>query len=162
MLNEDYMENINQLPVALTVQLFAGDDNQYIFKEQLGDNQATTTFRWSSMEHQLTIEINDPTGIIPPNRQLNLLEITSGQTVVVSGVQETNTTFVTPIQVDEEQRSSQLIYQKLVKCRLDFDLKQKIYQAIQNKTNLNQAILTLQSMARQVVSEMLSEVLLSK
>lgn len=161
-LNEDYMENINQLPVALTVQLFAGDDNQYSFKEQLGDNQATTTFRWSSVKHQLTIEINDPAGIIPPNRQLDLVEITSGQTVVVSGVQETNTTFVTPIQVDGEQLSSQLIYQKLVKCRLDFDLKQKIYQVVQNTTNLNQVILTLQSMAPQVVSEMLSEVLLSK
>jgi len=69
---------------------------------------------------------------------------------------------VTPIQVDGEQLSSQLIYQKLVKCRLDFDLKQKIYQVVQNTTNLNQVILTLQSMAPQVVSEMLSEVLLSK
>ncbi|MFC6177051.1 TIM-barrel domain-containing protein [Companilactobacillus huachuanensis] len=70
--NPDYMNDLENLPTNIQVEVFAGRDGSYEMVEHLGDKIAKTLFTWNELEESLKWIVNDPDNIIPKYRQISL------------------------------------------------------------------------------------------
>lgn len=108
--NPNYMEDVDQLPNKLRVEVFPGQDAQYALIEHQAGKVAKTIFSWSDQSRKLIWKIVGATEIIPVDRKINY--------IVVSYQKET---------VIQEMKT------RLQSAKISFDLKQEIYQRFISK-----------------------------
>lgn len=104
--NPDFMEDINQLPTQLEVEVFPGADGQFELVEHQGNQFAKTEFHWDDKNAQLTWVTDDSSKIIPKDRQITTL-------ICQSTLEDV----------------TQELIQRIQRFNIKFDLKQQLYDA---------------------------------
>lgn len=106
-LSKDYMGDPEILPKKISVQVFPGMDNEYSMFEHVESKIAETVFHYDDKMKELTYTVNDPEGLIPEDRTIEIV-----------------------IQNTEENQNAQveaLIMKKLQFTKLDYEKKKEIF-----------------------------------
>lgn len=104
--NPNYLESLDHLPTKLQAEIFAGADGKYQLFEHENDHLAQTTFTWDETEQDFTYKINDPDQILPKSRKIELIKQASSLQDVFAEMKK-----------------------RLQMAKIDFELKQKLYQS---------------------------------
>ena len=104
--NPDYMSDTKVLPKNIEIEVFPGQDVSFDLHEHLGDKVATTKYSWKETAQSLDWEIEDPSAIIPSGRSIKVKIQKASFEAVVSELKE-----------------------RLQQSYMDFNLKQKLYDA---------------------------------
>ncbi|GEN94089.1 glycoside hydrolase family 31 protein [Pediococcus ethanolidurans] len=158
-LNENYMENIEQLPEKLTVRVYPGKANQYTLVEHQNGAVAKTTFEFDGV-NTIKVQTNDPEAIIPTQRQIVFVPsgnvVNNDENQVQVNASKADITVSLKFEVDS-QLVLNLIYTKLQHAKISFDLKKAIWNNLRKDSSLTQKVSYLNTLEQPRVAEMLLE-----
>ncbi|MCT4398515.1 alpha-xylosidase [Pediococcus ethanolidurans] len=158
-LNENYMENIEQLPEKLTVRVYPGKANQYTLVEHQNGAVAKTTFEFDGVS-TVKVQTNDPEAIIPTQRQIVFVPsgnvVNNDENQVQVNASKADITVSLKFEVDS-QLVLNLIYAKLQHAKISFDLKKAIWNNLRKDSSLTQKVSYLNTLKQPRVAEMLLE-----
>lgn len=154
-LNHDYMQSPEALPTTLDVNIYTGTDGAYIMIDRLGEKVARTKFTWDENQHQLSIERDDPDGIIPINRVFKYHLVGASGEAHISG--DALIIFDNYKRLEQTKLINRLIRQRLQFARISFDDKWKIWQTYSQATSPMQLINYLGTIEESSVSGMITE-----
>lgn len=103
--NPNFMEDVNQLPEKLQVEVFPGNDGKYELIEHQDDKVAITSFKWDDKNKKLTWTVEDEYKIIPFNRRIDTK-------IIKYRIEDVFNEF----------------YHRLQVAKISYELKQKLYQ----------------------------------
>ena len=130
-LNVDYMDAADKLPDHLTLKIFGGCDGHYEMVEHTATAIAKTQFKWQDATGKLMITVDDPQHIIPTNRQYTLNPVGISYDRIESSESVKGYQVIKPQPTNQVTAIEQALQQKLQFAKINFDLKQTIWQQYQ-------------------------------
>jgi len=156
-LNPDVMLPADALPTTLKLKIFVGADGTYELIEQVDGATATTTFCWDDTGHMLTINVADPSHIIPAQREIQPELVGATGTIVSQSQDKISFSAVTLIGDDFEVMT--LIQQRLQLANLPFDLKRDVWHMVQTSPSHDQLLAYIGTLEQPSLQGMLTELL---
>ncbi|AVK64202.1 alpha-xylosidase [Lactobacillus sp. CBA3606] len=158
-LSSDYMAPLTQLPIKLKLKIFTGQAGTYELVEHLGQRRAITTITWDEEQQRLSMVSDDPTHLIPVNREY--------QPVLVGATAQITARTATTFQFNDYKTQLQmptvarLVKQRLQFSKLSFEIKWQIWQAFDEADNTNQLLGYLSTLNETQIKAMITELIIN-
>lgn len=123
-------QDLEQLPEAITIQIFGCYTNEYSLYEHQGPKIAKTTFQLTA-DGQLTVSVDDPEQIVPVGRSYTLALLDCDELKVINQTAH-------DVKIEQQFKAPTLAeqsYQALQVMQIAYELKRQIYDFIRTNAD---------------------------